>query len=74
MDEAPFAAYLGKKTTKKRGLFWPRYFAGSDYSARSTLPLRRQRVQTYFLGGVPFSITLTRWTLGAQILLDVLCE
>lgn len=45
-----------------------------SYTERSTLPDRRHLVQTYFLVGVPSSTTLTRWTFGAQILFDFLCE
>lgn len=42
------------------------------YTKRSTLPERRQRVHTYFLTGAPFSTTLTRCTLGAHFLLEIL--
>ena len=43
-----------------------------NYTKRSTLPERRQRVHTYFLTGAPFSTTLTLWTLGAHFLLEIL--
>ena len=36
------------------------------YSARSTLPERRQRVQAYTWVGLPFTIALTRRTFGFQ--------
>jgi len=42
--------------------------------ARVTLPERRQRVQAYTLFGEPFTIALTRFTLGFQVLLERLCE
>ena len=38
--------------------------------ARSTLPERRQRVQTLMWAGVPFTIALTRRTLGFQARLE----
>lgn len=38
--------------------------------ARVTFPERRQRVQTLILRGEPFTIALTRFTLGFQVLLE----
>lgn len=42
-------------------------FVRRYYTARCTLPLRRQRVQTLIRRGVPFTIALTRWVLGAHV-------
>jgi len=41
---------------------------------RSTLPLRRQRVQTCTRRGEPLTIAATRFTLGFHIRLLRLCE
>ena len=38
-----------------------------NYSARSTLLLRRQRVQTVMLLGAPFTRTFTFCVFGAQV-------
>ena len=40
------------------------------YTARSTLLERRHLVQAYTWHGVPFTIALTRLTLGFQVLLE----
>ena len=45
-----------------------------NYTARVTLPERRQRVQALTRQGVPLTNALTRWTLGFQVRLDRLCE
>jgi hypothetical protein len=42
--------------------------------ARVTLPLRRQREQTYTWQGEPSTIAFTRFTLGFQVLLLRLWE
>ena len=40
------------------------------YTARVTLPERRQRVQEYTRLGVPFTTAFTRLMLGFQVLLE----
>jgi hypothetical protein len=40
----------------------------------STLPERRQELQTGIFFFAPFTSTVTRWMLACQILLDLLCE
>ena len=42
--------------------------------ARVTLPERKQRVQAWTLLGEPFTIALTRFTLGFHVLFERLCE
>jgi hypothetical protein len=44
------------------------------YTQRSIFPVLKQRVQTYFFCGVPFSITVTRLTFGAHFRFVFLCE
>ena len=44
------------------------------YSARSTLPERKQRVQAYTRFGVPLTSAFTRLIFGFQVLLERLCE
>ncbi len=45
-----------------------------NQTERCTSPERRQRVHTYFLATVPFSITFTLCTLGAHFLFVLLLE
>ena len=46
----------------------------SFYTARCTLPERRQRVQTFTRFGVPFTIARTLLMFGFQVRLERLCE
>ena len=45
-----------------------------NQTARSTLLERRHLVQAYTWHGVPFTMALTRFTLGFQVLLERLWE
>ena len=45
-----------------------------NYTARVTLPERRQRVQALIRRGEPLTIALTRFTLGFHVLFERLCE
>jgi hypothetical protein len=40
------------------------------YTARATLPERKQRVHAYTLRGEPSTIAFTRFTFGFQVLLE----
>ena len=44
--------------------------SGFHYTARVTLPERRQRVQALMRQGVPLTIAFTRFTLGFQVRLE----
>jgi hypothetical protein len=60
-----------KSKGRKRERFLPVYcFLISAYTARVTLPERKQRVQAYTLRGEPFTTAFTRFTLGFQVLFE----
>lgn len=55
-----------KKRRQTNRLLIPVYTAGSTQMLRSTLPERRQRVQTFIFCFFPSTITCTVWIFGAQ--------
>ena len=61
---------VNKKRHRNGGVIGGR----ENQMARSTLLERRHLVQAYTWHGVPFTMALTRFTLGFQVLLERLWE
>jgi len=63
-----------KKNKKRCCNATPQYYCRINQTARSTLLERRHLVQAYTWHGVPFTMALTRFTLGFHARLERLWE